>query len=606
MLRDYRWQIAAFILAMFIFGAALVTRITSRNSSVTPSPEVQPTAEVTTNAVPSDVPNTPTTETGQSTTATPAPMQPIFSDGVVTFREGLIGQPQRLNPLFSNLNPVDQDITSLIFSGLFKINQYGEPVPDLAESFVVSNDGLEYGIILRNDVLWHDGESFNADDVIYTISILQEEQFPGSRDLQRFWNTVEVEKINDTTIRFRLTQPLSAFLTNLTIGILPEHVLTGIRAEQLATHPFNFSPIGTGPYQLESINADNNSAIQQINLRVAPVIRQRLNSESAYQIERFSFVLFNTFEDASNALTNGQIDGLASRDMRDRLALLSERNVNTFTSIAPAVGVLIFNWEETDTGLQFFSDQRIRRALQQGVSITGPVETHLSNQALVADSVLLPNSWAYSSPGQPVLDVASSRDTIENTTLRAIVDEETGEPIIDTENEEESTVDPRQFTILVEQDKPAHVNIANEVASQWSQISVNVTVEAVSEDIFTQRLEAGQFDTAIVELALGADPDVYAYWHAGQYPDGMNYGAVIDDRTSEALERARRESNGVNRVELYHEFQRLFQERAIAIPLYYPLFTYAVNDAVDGVQLGIISNPTDRFRTLIDWQFSSP
>src|SRR5690606_19111764 len=108
---------------------------------------------------------------------------------------------------------------------------------------------------------------------------------------------------------------------------------------------------------------------------------------------------------------------------------------------------------------------------------------------------------------------------------------------------------------------------------------------------------------ALVELSLGdsADPDVYEFWHEGQYEAGKNYGGASDRRISEALERARQELSGVNRVLYYQQFQRDFVERAIAIPMYYPLFTYAVSDDVEGVQLGFIGSHTDRFRNIQDW-----
>src|SRR5690606_28272637 len=77
-------------------------------------------------------------------------------DGVPTFREALVGSVQRLNPLFAPLNPVDRDITSLIFEGLTRTNAYGEPEAVLARDWTISSDGLEYIVRLRDDVLWQD------------------------------------------------------------------------------------------------------------------------------------------------------------------------------------------------------------------------------------------------------------------------------------------------------------------------------------------------------------------------------------------------------------------------------------------------------------------
>ena len=98
-----------------------------------------------------------------------------------------------------------------------------------------------------------------------------------------------------------------------------------------------------------------------------------------------------------------------------------------------------------------------------------------------------------------------------------------------------------------------------------------------------------------------ADPDVYSFWHQGQYPDGLNYGGADDRRASELLARARREPYGVNRMQDYRAFQNLFVERAIAIPLYYPVYTFVTRANVSGVQLGYLGTPADRFRNIADW-----
>jgi ABC-type transport system substrate-binding protein len=65
---------------------------------------------------------------------------------------------------------------------------------------------------------------------------------------------------------------------------------------------------------------------------------------------------------------------------------------------------------------------------------------------------------------------------------------------------------------------------------------------------------------------------------------------------------ARRDPNGVNRANLYREFQHEFVDRAIAIPLYYPIFTYALAPRFGNVQLGFIGAPADRFKSIATWE----
>ena len=156
-------------------------------------------------------------------------------------------------------------------------------------------------------------------------------------------------------------------------------------------------------------------------------------------------------------------------------------------------------------------------------------------------------------------------------------------------------------------DTPALVSLAQEIAAQWSQLNITVTVEAAAPEQYQARLDSGDFGATIVELSLGssADPDVYPFWDEGQYPDGLNYGGMSDRRIGEDLERARSDPNGLNRMIHYRDFQEHFIERAIAIPLYYPLYTYATAPRVSGVQLGFIGSPASRFHTLQDWTITA-
>ena len=585
MLRGFRWQFLVLIMALGLFIVSLLTRT---NTPEQPAPEVVPQSTSTAAVL------VPTTTPGSVEVIAPAPV--TDNQPVPTYREALVGAIQRLNPLFTDLNPVDRDITALIFEGLTRTNQYGEPEPDLAKSWVISSDGLEYIVQLRDDVLWQDGIPFIATDVVYTLSLLQSPDFPGDSELGAFWRTVEIQPLNDHLIRFRLTQPLGSFLDSLRIGILPEHALRGTTAAQIASHPFNLSPIGTGPYQLEALRSASGNNVQIVDLRVAPVYRARPEGQSGFAVERMSFHLYNTFDNALTAFKAGEVDALAgsTRDERSALLSLPVGSANIHTALQPTLGTLIFNWAKDST--RFFREQRVRIALQTGLDRGSIIERYLANQVVRADSPLFPGSWAYESDlPWPLPDANAARQMLENVKIRSASPEATEEP-----------APPGgakfAFTILTPDD-PQLVSLAQEIAAQWSQLNITVTVETADAATYQSRLDSGDFDAALVELSLGdsADPDVYQFWDEGQYPDGKNYAGVDDRRIAEDLERARRDPSGINRIILYDNFQRDFIERAVAIPLYYPLYTYATAPQVNGVQLGFIGSPANRFNNIRDW-----
>ena len=91
-----------------------------------------------------------------------------------TYVEGMAGAPGRLNPLFASLNEADRTLTSLVFSGLTRLDKQGAPFPDLAETWSMSADGRVWTFRLRAGLLWHDGRPLDADDVVFTYRIVQD------------------------------------------------------------------------------------------------------------------------------------------------------------------------------------------------------------------------------------------------------------------------------------------------------------------------------------------------------------------------------------------------------------------------------------------------
>lgn len=592
MLRGFRWQLLALLVSVGLFVAVVLNR--------TPS---MPTEDVPTDVAAADL-TTPTetplplpTETPVPTAADITPLPPA-DDNITTYREALVGEVRRLNPLLRGLNPAEDDITSLIFDGLVRTNEYGEPEPALASEWIVANNRIEYVFVLRQDVLWHDGTPFTARDVAFTMELLRDPNFPGDEKVGAFWRTVETQVLDDYTVRFRLTQPLGSFLDAARIGILPEHALQGISAAQLTDHPFNLTPIGTGAYQREAIRTSDGSRVSVVDLRAAPVYQQRTGRD--YNIERVRFQIYSTFEEALTAFSGGDADGIAGMSSDQRLALLNSLDANIHTKLEPTLGTLIFNWRrpEEDGGFNPFREQRVREALTLALNRNGMVERYLLNVAVPANNPLLPGSWAYAADiNVPEPNPAQAMTLLESVNLPAATDA--------TEEAVPQEGGVLQVTLVTPTD-PALVNIAGDISNQWAQIGAEVRVDTVDGATYTQRLANGDFDVALVELSLGrsADPDVYSFWHQGQFPDGDNIGAVDDRRISETLERARRDPFGLNRVQHYRDFQQAFVERFVAIPLYYPLYTYVVSEQVDGVQLGFVGEPSDRLRNIQAWQIT--
>jgi peptide/nickel transport system substrate-binding protein len=453
---------------------------------------------------------------------------------------------------------------------------------------------------LREDVRWHDGEPFTSADVIFTISLMQAEDFSGAPDLRNFWRTVEVDALNAQTVRFKLAQPLAAFPDYLRIGILPEHALRGVTGRALATHPFNLNPIGTGAYQFERLLSDG-VRLRGVRLRAAPTFAARPEAAEGYALRQLDLICYPTWDEARAAFERGEVNSLS--DVPSAVVQsLKALPLTLYTAYKPAVGAIIYNWASDSA--PFFRDVRFRQALARSVDRAALVTQFMADRAVVANTPVLPSSWAYA----PEISCPSYDPSTPEAAARSLAQVQITPPPESDPNAPEASPPQHagyRFQLLLSDDA-AQAALGQAVAEAWRALGLGVDVVVVDRTTFRERLANGSFEAALVELDLApsADPDPYSLWRQVPSEGGLNFGRLNDRRISELLEAARQTTDGSARVALYAEFQRLFCDRAAALVLYYPIYYYGVDARLSGVQLGFVSQPADRFRTLGAWRWS--
>ncbi len=526
---------------------------------------------------------------------TPA-VQSISLTETSVFSEAIVGEPRLVNPLLAT-SQADRDLVALIFSGLTRVDDYGQPIPDLAQSWEVSTDGLTYTFHLRDDVLWHDGQPFTAEDVAFTMGLLRHPDFPGPSDLATFWRTVETYAVDEYTVRFVLTQPLAAFPEYAGIGILPAHLLAQTAPADLAADPFNLAPVGTG--RMRWVSAERQDGVLTVHLE--PFARF-YDAQRSVRLDGMDLRFYTQADAAFRALARQDPPTLAygGPTPAQLEAVLASPDLNVYTARLPAYAAILFNQQAAER-LPFFQEEKVRRALTAALDRSSLIAEVLPRQALPAITPLFPGTWAYNDAVQPIP---------YDPTLAAQLLDEAGWVLEGNMRQREGT--PLAFTLLVSSD-PTDRAIGEAVVAQWRALGVGVTLRTLAPEVLIERLQTSteqgrDFDAALVMLGQGrlADPDPYPFWHETQIAEGQNYSGLADRDISEALEIARKDPNGVRRAELYRDFQRWFVEQAAAILLYNPLYHYAVSCQVQGVDLMIFVDPSDRFRDLHEWRILSP
>lgn len=523
-----------------------------------------------------------------------------------TYVEGLAGTPQFINPLLCQTYEADGDLCGLIFNGLTRLDYHGRVVPDLAERWVISEDGLTYTFYLRPGVRWHDGAPLTAADVVFTIKLLQDPNFPGWPGWSELWRSVTVTQVDSRTVRFELAQKLAPFLDYTTVGILPRHILHGVPASELVNHPFNLDPIGTGVYSFGEVVTDTG--------RISSIV---LNANPNYfgqqpLIPRIQFKFYPSYQAVYQAYLEEEVQGIGRIAAQNLDEARANPDLQLFTSVLPQYALIYLNIQ-SDTA-PFFADREVRQALLYALDRQALIQETLDGQAIVAHSPVLPDSWAYD-PDIPTYayDPEQAMALLEEAGWEATgLDEtEASATISDTDTlTGTATVGawfkegrPLSFSLLVADD-PTRLAVAQEVARQWKQLGIQVNVEPVLSGLLHERLTPRHYQAALVDMDLAwtGDPDPYTFWHQTQIdPPGQNYAGYDDRDMSELLEAARLITDQEERREYYYEFQQLFAQDVPALLLYHPVYTYGVDQYVYGVHVGPILRPADRFLSLADW-----
>jgi peptide/nickel transport system substrate-binding protein len=501
-----------------------------------------------------------------------------------TYVEGILGYLEKINPILAPnvvpTNPVEQDLGVLVFDGLTTLDEVGQVQPALATGWEVSEDGTTYEFRLREDVTWHDGAPFTADDVAFTVQAMQDPNYQGPSALRELWRNVTLEKLDSHAVRFVLEEAFPSFIYYTTIGLLPAHLLSDVPAVDLPSHDFSaLKPVGTGMFEVESMSPD----------QVVLVAHPDYWGGDPY-LERAEFWLFGSEEDLMAAYDEGEIHGFQPQRSADLVSLTQRPNLQLYTAPSAEYGLIYPNLQRES--VPFFQEKEVRQALMYGLDRQALIDQVLAGQALVADSPILSMLWAH--------DASVRKYSYDPERAIGLLDA-SGWMDSDADRIRDKDDVEMAFTLLTSDD-PVKVQMAEEIARQWSAIGIDVTIRSVSHEAQITFVRNRNFDAALIEIGLVADPDPYPLWHSTQAGEtGQNFSGFANEDADVLMEEGRTTTDPERLTELYHAFQQIFAEEVPVVLLYNPVFTYAVDAQVRQVQLSPVLHTSDRFRNIADW-----
>ena len=440
--------------------------------------------------------------------------------------EGEVGPARFVNPILTLSQP-DEDLTQLVYSGLTR-SLSGGVVPDLAESYTISEDGTTYTFKLRENATFHDGTPVTADDVLFTIAAAQNPDIKSPRRAD--WEGVRVSSPDPRTVVFKLSHAYAPFIENTSLGILPKRVWQNVSAEEFPFSPVNTHPIGSGPYRIESVSTDSTGSATRYQL--VPFSKFALGK--AY-LKRITFIFYPNRESILKAFEAGQIDAIAGMTPSD-LSAVKRTDFSLANVALPRVFGVFFNQSRAPV----LADASVRAALEAAVDKRSIVDAVLGGYGAVLDGPIPPGVIGTTVPATPTLfrkretgaNATSTPDSASVDAARSILarggwtfDEKAG--VWSKKSSGGGSASGGKLTLsfaLATADEPELVATVNALAAAWRAAGVAVTVQVYPlSDLNVNVIRPRQYDAILFGEVVGRTADLFAACrfaaHAGTRDD---------------------------------------------------------------------------------------
>lgn len=500
-----------------------------------------------------------------------------------SYREAAVGQPRHLNPILASASDLDLDITRLVYSSLFRLNQKLEVENDLADSYEVSSDQKIYTVRLRQGLTWHDGTPFTADDVVFTIRSIQTPDY--ASPLQSSFQGVEVEKVDDATVTFTLQQPYALFLTNLTVGIAPQHVWESVPPKNVSLTEQILKPVGTGPFKFSEITTRRKTG----DITSLKLVRNETYHLGRPYLDEILFTFYPTHEEAIQALLGNQVDGVGFLPLQlaDNLKWRASYAIQRL--LIPQYFALFFNQNKND----LLADAGIRSSLALATDREKIVQDALHGEA---DALHLPiPAGVFDFREQfntPAYNPEAAKQNLEDAGWK------------DSDNDGIREKDNQRLHLkITTTDWPEYIRTAELIQQAWLAIGVETEIESLGAGTIQQTaVRPRDYEVLLFGEILPAQPDPYPFWHSTQTRSpGLNLALFKDQAVDKLLEEARKEPAAEKRREKYVAFQEKILDLNPAIILYRPYYLFAQKSKVRGVEIKFGDLPASRFNHIEKW-----
>ena len=495
--------------------------------------------------------------------------------------EGVIGNISTLNPLLAASEP-EQAVSRLLFSSLYNYDVTGALHTDLAESMTVKDDKV-YTIKLRNAV-WHDGKKLTAEDVVYTINLIKNPQVRSP--LRVNWLDISARAIDDSTVEFMLPAVYAGFSHALTFPVIPKHILQSVSPSSMREADFSSNPVGSGPFAVKRVQTSESTSSTD-------VVRMEPNTRYYGAVSTLSRLELRSYGNESllvKAVNSGEVSAASGLSLSAADNIKSKQYSTKHWLLNKGVYLLMNNRSQT------LQDARVRQALRYATD-TSSIRATVGDNVARLDTPILQSQIAQKLPAAPDYSLDKAKALLKEAGWTYNQGQWKGK-------------DGRPLAVAVttSSGRDEYKKIVDALKQQWSKLGVDVQLREIDTNSTTTSfvqsvLQPRDYDALLYELELGADPDVFAYWHSSQASaSGYNFANYSNRTVDNDLVGGRSRTNSALRAAKYIQFVNQWLNDAPAIGLYQSVGSYVLNNGASIVEpRGSLNTMNDRYADVTTW-----
>ena len=451
---------------------------------------------------------------------------------------------------YDSINPIMNEhceIKHLLFDGLMARDGEGNLVPALAESYTYDDAAMTYTFRLKENVKWHDGEPFTAEDVKFTIEAIMNPE-NGSENAPNYEEIASINVLGDYEIAFTLSEPNFAFLDYMTMSIMPAHLLEG---EDMWESDFFKKPVGTGPYKLDSWDVG----------QAIVMVKNDDYFGGAAKIDTIIFKIVTDDNARALQLKNGELD-LAQVTPKDAAAFEGSKDLTVYDMKTSDYRGILYNFANE----YWQKNADLIPAINYAIDRQAILDAVLLGEGEVAYGPLQMNKYNYDGVEKYEYNPAKAEEVLTSVGCEKNADGywyRNGARI--------------SFTINATPGDQVRIDMAQIAAQQLQQIGLDVKANVPAEGI-----DWGGQECCIIGWGSPFDADDHTYKVFGT-DKGANYSGYSNADVDKYLTAARQTDDDAQRAENYKNFQIALAENPAYTFFCYIDAVYVADSSLQGI-----------------------